>query len=125
MAWHKRLGRFMPKKHSRLTLIVTDVRVERLQAISEADALAEGVPADDDYAGSFAKEYCDRCGGSGVHGAFGEGYGVIEVDCAECETPKLRYRNLWNHINGPGAWEANQWVVAISFTVHGGNINEI
>jgi hypothetical protein len=115
----------MPKWASRLTLTVTDVRVERLQDISEADALAEGVPTDEDYAGSFEKEYCQHCGGSGLHGAFGEGYGVTEVDCAQCETAKLRYRNLWDHINGVDAWVDNPWVAAYTFTVHRGNIDQI
>lgn len=115
----------MPRWASRLTLIATDVRVERLHYISEEDALAEGVPTDNDYAGSFEKEYCRKCGGSSVHGSFGEGYGVIEVDCSECETPALRYRNLWDHINGPGAWEANPWVVAYTFRVIKANIDHI
>jgi hypothetical protein len=119
-----RQGMHMPRWASRLTLTVTEVRVQRLQEISEADAIAEGVPTDDDYAGSFAKEYCHHCGGSGVHGAFGAGFGVTEVDCAECETPTLRYRNLWDSLNAARApWASNPWIVAISFSVHRGNID--
>lgn len=82
---------FMPRWASRLTLTVTDVRVERLHAISEADAIAEGVPAD------FLEH---------IHGPSG-------------------YRDIWETINGAGAWETNPWVAAYSFEVHRGNIGQI
>lgn len=87
VAWHKRLGRFMPRKYSRMTLLVTDVRVERLNDCSETDAQAEGVEM------VARRNYRD-------------GYAV-----------------LWNSINGAGAWDANPWVVAVTFTVEHRNID--
>lgn len=89
VAWHKRLGRFMPRAASRLTLTVTNVRVERLQDISGSDAVAEGVRS--------------RLPDNGI---------------AQAE-----YRDLWDSINGKGAWDANPWVAAISFDVRQGNID--
>jgi hypothetical protein len=78
----------MPRWASRITLRITDVRVERLQAISEDDARAEGCPYPPEWAGRF-----------------------MDRD----ETAKTWFKSIWNTINGPGAWDANPWVWAISF----------
>jgi len=81
-----RPGMFMPRWASRLTLHVTEVRVQRLQDISADDAEAEGVDCS----------------------------GPVAINC---------YRDLWNQINGAGSWDANPWVVAVSFTVERANID--
>lgn len=83
----------MPRWASRLWLAVTDVRVQRLQDISEADAVAEGI----DHAAV-------------TH--FG--------------APSRAYAALWNHLHSAEndhSWEANPWIVAITFTVNRGNID--
>lgn len=59
-AWHKRLARFMPRSASRITLEITDVRVERLQDITDADALAEGVDQTNTSIGGYATERFKR-----------------------------------------------------------------
>jgi hypothetical protein len=88
----------MPRWASRITLHVEEVRVERLQAISEEDAGAEGVT-------DFAKLRAI----------------APHEDLAECQT-RLRWRQrefalLWNTLHGPGAWEANPEVVVLQFRV--------
>lgn len=100
IAWHKRLGRFMPRRYSRTTLTVTDVRVEMLKDISEADAIAEGLKWV-----APGKWAVDRT------------LPIIGDD------PRRVYGELWERINGPGSWEANPWIVAISFDVRKGNID--
>lgn len=105
--WEKpRPGIHMPRWASRLTLTVTDVRVERLQDISEADADAEC------FGGNFPGDVLPE-----VFPGDREQYGHLSM--AQC------YGRLWDHINGAGAWEANPWVVAYTFTVHHGNIDQI
>jgi len=90
-----------------LTLTVTEVRVQRLQDISEADAEAEGIEI---RLGYFDEDVFKNYG-SGLD--FG-GYGAA----------KDSYRSLWNSLHGPDAWGANPWVVAVSFTVEKRNIDQ-
>lgn len=92
-AWHKRLARFMPRRYARITLEIADVRVERLQEITEADARAEGVDYDP-----------------------GEG-GTFWVPGAGCTSDSAvdACRKLFESINGPGPWDANPWVWVIGF----------
>lgn len=85
----------MPRSACRLLLEITAVRIERLQGISEEQALAEGVrgePCD------HARQACADigCWGDTAKGAFGF---------------------LWEQLNGAGAWEANPWVWVVEFTL--------
>ena len=102
---------FMPRWASRLTLTVSDVRVQRLQDISEADAWAEGCRRGEmnDHGEPFPADEPDP-----------SGIGERGWDCAGDW-----FADLWNSIHGPDAWDANPWVVALTFDVHRGNIDEV
>lgn len=102
-----RVAIHMPRWASRLTLIVTDVRVERLQDCSAADAVAEGL---------------EHPGDKGLPVSCWRDYGKPEIR-AWINDPVKSYRSLWDSINGAGAWEANPWVVAVTFTVEKRNID--
>ncbi len=94
----------MPRWASRITLIATDVRVQRLQEISEADALMEGVEQDSDG---------------------WRDYQMPATQC--CPTARESFRSLWDSLNaerGHG-WDANPWVAAYTFRPILGNIDEV
>ena len=86
----------MPRWASRITLEVTDVRVERLQDISETDAMAEGIA---EYPDGFHWEpnpepaYCRLIG----------------------RTAQRAFLGLWEQINGVESVEANPWVWVVEF----------
>ncbi|WP_241131120.1 hypothetical protein [Achromobacter xylosoxidans] len=93
----------MPRSVCRLVLEVTGVRMERLQDISEADAVAEGIddvttevaPSDPEF--RFWRRYRD-----------GGWNGYTDNAIAS-------YASLWTEINGQGSWEANPWVWVVEF----------
>jgi hypothetical protein len=82
---------FMYRAMSRITLEIVSVRVERLQDISEVDALAEGVDRQE------AKTTLSSIGMKDISG------------------PVAEYSVLWEKINGAGSWDANPWVWVIEF----------
>lgn len=81
----------LPRWASRLTLRVKDVRVERLQDISEDDARAEGVYS--------------LCGGYCAGGA----------DAEWNATARAAFEGLWIDTYGAESWTANPWVWCVSF----------
>lgn len=101
---------FMPRWASRITLCVTDVRIERLQDISEADAIAEGIER-------------HKSGWMPYSTAFFDGDGATPANYHR--DPRESYRQLWDKINGNGAWDENPWVIAYTFTVHRQNIDRM
>lgn len=90
--------RFMPKRAARLFLEVQDVRVEKLQEITEEDAKAEGI--------RWTKE-------GPLHAHLYD----AELDAyLNFPTAKEVFKYLWNSIYGKKyPWESNPWVWVISF----------
>lgn len=84
----------MPKWAARTWLEVTGVRAERLQDISEADAIAEGV---------FGPPTSQA------------GWREYPYESCHLDTAKSSYRTLWESINGSGSWAANPWVWVYEF----------
>lgn len=94
--WHKRLARFMPRELSRITLEIVAVRVERLQSITEEDAMAEGIfyhKPDGIHHSGYRYDEFSPCHGTAVNA----------------------YSWLWEKINGPGSWALNPWVWVVEF----------
>jgi len=106
--WEKpRPSIHMPRWASRIMLIVTDVRVQRLQEISETDVDAEGF------------------GGDFPHDAFPEIFSPEtsgDMFMHEC------FEVIWDNINGKTEgkrWTDNPWVVAYTFEVIKANIDQV
>lgn len=104
-------GIHQPRWASRLTLHVTDVRVQRLHDISEEDALAEGMTDATAEAIMTPDELAL--------------YASTHILCPEARG-RILYQHIWDQINGtrevPEPWALNPWVAAYTFEVERANI---
>ena len=91
----------MPKWAARIWLEITGVRVERLQDISEKDAIAEGIERTEDFFGCPCwRDYSEPEG----------------LDASVCpDDPIGSFQTLWESIGGD--WDANPWVWVVDFKV--------
>ncbi|HIF6270009.1 TPA: hypothetical protein ACX3KD_004989 [Raoultella ornithinolytica] len=90
----------MPRWASRILLEITDVRVERINSISQEDAQAEGLELT-----GWRPTYSDPDSGG------------------EVMTPYDNFAELWSSIYGDESWQANPWVWVIEFKrVEGGAV---
>lgn len=87
----KRASIHMPRWASRITLEITAVRVERLQDITQRDAIAEGAPPSHPSIDAVSAEF--------GHKDFSRSW----------------YAQLWDSINGDSAWDKNPWVWVVEF----------
>ncbi|MDI7855118.1 hypothetical protein [Vibrio parahaemolyticus] len=97
-AWHPSIH--MPKAASRITLKVADVRIERVQEITEEQAVLEGMPTD---------EECQRK--------------AIESGLSWYQKPVTWFKNLWDGLYNN--WSDNPYVWVIEFEVVNKNVSEV
>ena len=120
-AWGKlRPAMFLPRRFVRQAIRITEVRAERLQDISEADARAEGVSPlfsteeirnhpDVDLKPMPYKNYL-------WHGcATRKQSSAWEHQYSSYPTAKYSFSSLWESINGKGSWNANDWLWVDTF----------
>lgn len=115
------VGRWRPSIHmprclSRIDLEVTGVRIEKLHAITEADATAEGCTAsvwetwtayDPDTEG-YPSFFIEPTAEDGIDPA------TVKHHRSE-RTALFAFERLWRDINGGASWDANPWVWVVEF----------
>ena len=103
LGFYKRPSIFMLRWASRILLEVTDVRVERIQDISDGDAIKEGI-----------QDVC-HCGDYMESHGYHSGHGAVSMPGWATEN----FSSLWDSINAERghSWESNPWVWAVSFKV--------
>lgn len=103
LGFYKRNSLFMPKAAARLWLQITGIRVERLQAITETDAKAEGIEIGYRQQQHSHTELIT--------------YKDYETNQQAFITAGASFKSLWRSINGPDSWAANPYVWVIEFKV--------
>jgi hypothetical protein len=112
LGYYKRLGRFMPASYARIFLEVTDVRVERLQDITPADACDEGVEfwnvdAEAFEGGELIADYKNY--------TWRDDESYEDYHFPHFANPVDSFRTLFESLHGHGAWTDNSYVWPISF----------
>lgn len=96
----------MPRWASRILLEITAIRVERLQSITEEDAIAEGIElAHPGTTSTWWKDYEAKP----TPDALQDPYHGLAAD------PVESFASLWRSINGRDSWDANPWVWVVEF----------
>jgi len=118
---------FMMEWMSRIILRVTGVKVERLQDITDDQALKEGVEplfSEHEKATVAGLDPDKNYGWKNYlwHGHIGKTITQKKSKAwphqySGYDTPKGSFSSLWESINGPGSWHQNPWVAAITFEV--------
>ncbi|HMG12580.1 MAG TPA: hypothetical protein VK571_05375 [Gemmatimonadaceae bacterium] len=103
---------FMPRWASRIKLEVTEVRVQRLKAITVEDALAEGCTGTDpEPVAEGGLSLRIRGGKIAWVGALLPGVAISSAPC-----PRAHYATLWDSLNAKRAsWGSNPFVWAVTF----------
>lgn len=128
-AWRSPM--FMPRFASRLTLKIEEIKVERVQEISEADALAEGVErlftaAELRKVVGIVGIYSERHGYKNYlwHGLVGREITHKQTaswihQFSNYDTAAGSFASLWERINGPRghSWWKNEFVWAIRYSI--------
>lgn len=104
MRWKPSIHMF--RKHSRILLEITSVRIERLQEISEADAFAEGIDEDGEVF-SLAQNILDNMGAAPPGSSH---------DIPDSSPAKAEFKHLWDSINfSRASWDENPFVWVVGF----------
>ena len=88
-------AKFMPHH-----IYISDIKVEKLQDISDEDCMKEGI-MEGEFMNTWDRYYYDEWGDVANHITF--------------QTPRKAFASLIDKVCGKGMWDKNPWVFAYSF----------